>query len=1048
MAPQSWATPEQREFLQSLLSEYEACQVKRRYKNFWLRVNKEFLEKFPIIDKLFPGLKPSQLSDQQKDEYAEAIAKQQKRIKEWYRWQMNPRSRNAGFTITKKDLHTIYHSRTRVLKPYEAFAKLYPQQVEELKKKRCEEGGIRGRQQLSVWHDVAKDLYRNATKEQVEAVRRELNNGPSDAEDDPESPRTYLRYLKKLPTILDAAVSPAVKSAGVLALVTIVGPDPEKNGKIISRTLQFGDKPDTPLFSNVWADHDSVFIEELARFARRHEFPPEVCAARSIYNTVTAPSPNPAQNPDGLEVMDDLDSPEPEQVGASAQAPHGRQSLSESSQIGSIKGREVGGSARATSTSTSVTGRAPVLRLQRGRQVIQDSESEQESETDPDGHIRVESLEKHCKDPLGLFTDDEEEDQLEENEDLSDDDGSINLHLLRTSLSTYELVFSEDDWHAFEATFRPPSKTGSSARPLSKQTFPRSPSLSPKRSLPLEEEAGTNVDRLRQSESSKPGTTPQPPFRKTAILNTGVPSAAHPRPREFDRTSESSSSSSSTSDAPIPQKPFIAGRPKNGSRAEQRTSHTPSSLPLSSMEDSTLSKSFAQLKSLYRSSFPQSLTPPPASISALTPQLACDGMFRPNSRKSLQTGVFLSLDSGDEYDARLNTSPDPSQKVISPSGKLPESPPVQPTRPSDPSSVEPPPFVAQHALGAQAQALNLSRSPSPLDLSDPGRAIIPNSTPSPTSPNRHCIVSSVQPTASSKEGVGSRNGTPSQEPRTSSRDSPRTGEAGVTSGTADVHLDSPEPPRRRSARGTIPSRREELLQLIGTNAPRVFLKKPGSSEAWFTAALDYLSSYDLGGQWVTLVEKWASLERLLGQGKIARVRFFGTNLNIELNAHKGSLPTTDRPPEWVQWTSKAWQGNRPYDKVPPIDDPADIGLAITHWWASIQPPFRASDDLMPLDVYSAPDTVEGDPWSHLRKSGCNGFVSVIMLLVWWGYAAVNETSEWLEDSKPLWNRMVIDVTRVVEEMTRTFVEASSAKVAKRPATKQRKDERTSKKKCD
>ncbi|KAJ3503306.1 hypothetical protein NMY22_g18293 [Coprinellus aureogranulatus] len=108
-----------------------------------------------------------------------------------------------------------------------------------------------------------------------------------------------------------------------------------------------------------------------------------------------------------------------------------------------------------------------------------------------------------------------------------------------------------DDWHVFEATFRPPSKTGSSARPLSKQTFPRSPSLSPKRSLPLEEEAGTNVDRLRQSESSKPGTTPQPPFRKTAILNTGVPSAAHPRPREFDRTSQTSSSSSSTSDAPI-----------------------------------------------------------------------------------------------------------------------------------------------------------------------------------------------------------------------------------------------------------------------------------------------------------------------------------------------------------------------------------------------------------------------------------------------------------------------------------------------------------------
>lgn len=109
---------------------------------------------------------------------------------------MNPRSRNAGFTISKKDLHSIYNGRTRVPKPYEAFAKLYPDAVEEEKEKRCKEGGIKGRQKLSVWHEAAKELYQSATEEQMKAVKDELGESVLiDPEDGPESPKTYLRFV-------------------------------------------------------------------------------------------------------------------------------------------------------------------------------------------------------------------------------------------------------------------------------------------------------------------------------------------------------------------------------------------------------------------------------------------------------------------------------------------------------------------------------------------------------------------------------------------------------------------------------------------------------------------------------------------------------------------------------------------------------------------------------------------------------------------------------------------------------------------------------------
>ena len=43
-------------------------------------------------------------------------------------------------------------------------------------------------------------------------------------------------YLKKLPSLLDATINPAVHKAGVLAFVTVVGPDPEQNGKIVCQS--------------------------------------------------------------------------------------------------------------------------------------------------------------------------------------------------------------------------------------------------------------------------------------------------------------------------------------------------------------------------------------------------------------------------------------------------------------------------------------------------------------------------------------------------------------------------------------------------------------------------------------------------------------------------------------------------------------------------------------------------------------------------------------------------------------------------------------------
>lgn len=97
-----------------------------------------------------------------------------------------------------------------------------------------------------------------------------------------------------LPGILTAAIDPAVRRAGMIAVCTMIGPVPEAGGQIMATTyvfqlfssslslisfrfslacsLQFGDSPDTPLFSQAWLEHDKSYVEALAKFAVKHEY--------------------------------------------------------------------------------------------------------------------------------------------------------------------------------------------------------------------------------------------------------------------------------------------------------------------------------------------------------------------------------------------------------------------------------------------------------------------------------------------------------------------------------------------------------------------------------------------------------------------------------------------------------------------------------------------------------------------------------------------------------------------------------------------------------
>ncbi|KAF6742849.1 hypothetical protein DFP72DRAFT_783711, partial [Ephemerocybe angulata] len=162
--------------------------------------------------------------------------------------------------------------------------------------------------------------------------------------------------------------------------------------------------------------------------------------------------------------------------------------------------------------------------------------------------------------------------------------------------------------------------------------------------------------------------------------------------------------------------------------------------------------------------------------------------------------------------------------------------------------------------------------------------------------------------------------------------------------------------------------------------------------AWFASATGDLRDTSLGSEWVALVDKWSDLEQSLGFGKLS----------------KGSMPVKGRPEEWTRWTNKSAHGARNHSRPPFIDDPAEIGISITKWWSSIQPAFRASNGTMPAPVYLDPNST-ADVWGPLRKSGPNGTLALMMLMLWWGRAAAPGPENFREDSRGSWKALIADI---------------------------------------
>ncbi|KAJ2935837.1 hypothetical protein H1R20_g1257, partial [Candolleomyces eurysporus] len=269
-----WPTEEMNAFLEARKDAYNACRKKKKYRTFFNHTACEWSVEFPIIEELFPGRKFPDLSVDEKKQHAEAWMKRQEQIKDWYRWHCNPRQRTTATSDVlrvQRAMVNIIYEKDRRKKPYEKFAELYPDDVENEYRDACAEENKTGKECLPVWTRVAKSKWKNATPEQVKAVEDALDADEKGKESgDPESVEQKQKLVDSVPGILSAALGPLAQKSGLAFFVTYIGPFPGSGGAVKMRTIQHGEHDDAPVLGEICPDYEQMMLDRVAPYYNLH----------------------------------------------------------------------------------------------------------------------------------------------------------------------------------------------------------------------------------------------------------------------------------------------------------------------------------------------------------------------------------------------------------------------------------------------------------------------------------------------------------------------------------------------------------------------------------------------------------------------------------------------------------------------------------------------------------------------------------------------------------------------------------------------------------
>ncbi|KAH9855410.1 hypothetical protein C2E23DRAFT_701563, partial [Lenzites betulinus] len=138
---------------------------------------------------------------------------------------------------------------------------------------------------------------------------------------------------------------------------------------------------------------------------------------------------------------------------------------------------------------------------------------------------------------------------------------------------------------------------------------------------------------------------------------------------------------------------------------------------------------------------------------------------------------------------------------------------------------------------------------------------------------------------------------------------------------------------------------------------------------WLRAAFDYMEAKRLGDDFRRALEWWSVVERA-----------------YEFETSAKGLPTDHRPPEVQHWLRV---NRRVLEKPPVIKNEEAYCSSWWLWWSTMQPEWRERD------ARGRPIAGGSGDWEVLNNPGKNGFLIILLTLVWWrDCASASTLGDW------------------------------------------------------
>ncbi|KAG6825621.1 hypothetical protein H0H92_003042 [Tricholoma furcatifolium] len=290
MAPLGWASPNQRNFLQSQLPLYFAAQKNSDFTGFWATLFETWEAQFPTRESLFPGRQFLDLTADEQKSVSNAIESKRAQLQTWYRWRLTPKARAVDKTSSKLDEVLDAGTRTRLDHKYEIYYKLYKDKLQphldfelQVEKKwvRGEKLALRNKILRRLWEEESDDDIKTAVNNDLaQSIKnRDLATQPSENR----TPLQYAKAIEDRPTFLHQVFKGLNVRSGWSFSVLMGGPDPTIGGDINVASYHIGFNAAGRSFSEASTSFEHDYMVPYTDFLCQ-VYPPEVRKSRALSN--------------------------------------------------------------------------------------------------------------------------------------------------------------------------------------------------------------------------------------------------------------------------------------------------------------------------------------------------------------------------------------------------------------------------------------------------------------------------------------------------------------------------------------------------------------------------------------------------------------------------------------------------------------------------------------------------------------------------------------------------------------------------------------------